>query len=144
MDDEAPGAASASSRLTRVELFVGDLDRTIAFYGRLGFALVRRWEGWALLDRGGARLALQDDAYARGHAHYFTPHLDRFPRGVGVEVTVDVADEADLRALHAVAAEMGCVVREIVRRGWGATDFRIADPDGYFVRFTTPLGLVGE
>jgi hypothetical protein len=39
---------------------------------------------------------------------------------------------------------MGCVVREIVARPWGATDFRIADPDGYFVRFTTPLAASHE
>lgn len=130
--------------LTRAEFFVSDLDRTIEFYGRLGFTQVRRWEGWALTDRSGSRLGLQHDAYARDHEHYFTPHLDRFPRGVGVEVSIDVADEDDLRQLYATAQAMGCAVRELVKRGWGATDFRIADPDGYFVRFTTPLGLVGE
>ena len=129
--------------LTRAEFFVSDLDRTIEFYGRLGFTQVRRWEGWTLIDRSGSRIGLQEDAYARDHEHYFTPHLDRFPRGVGVEVSVDVADEDDLRQLYATATEMGCVVRELVKRGWGATDFRIADPDGYFVRFTTPLGPLG-
>lgn len=136
--------AVGPSLLTRVEFFVTDLDRTIDFYARLGFVLVRRWEGWTLIDRSGSRLALQHDTYARGHEHYFTPHLDRFPRGVGVEACVDVADQDDLGALYATAQEMGCVVRELRKRDWGATDFRIADPDGYFVRFTTPLGLLGE
>ena len=105
---------------------------------------MRRWEGWALIDRSGSRLGLQHDAYARDHEHYFTPHLDRFPRGVGVEVSVDVADEDDLLQLYSTAKAIGCVVREVVKRDWGATDFRIADPDGYFVRFTTPLGPLGE
>jgi len=126
--------------LTRVEFFVTDLDATLVFYERLGFALVTRWEGWALIERGGSRLALQHDAYARDHEHYFTPHLDQFPRGVGVETCVDVADVDDLQALYATATELGVVVRELRERPWGATDFRIADPDGYFVRFTTPLG----
>jgi catechol 2,3-dioxygenase-like lactoylglutathione lyase family enzyme len=130
--------------LTRVEFHVSDLEATIEFYRRLGFELVRQWEGWALLDRGGSRLGLQEDGYTRSHAHYFAPHLDRFPRGVGVETAVDVTDLADLQALYAVATEMGIVVRELQERGWGATDFRIADPDGYFVRFTTPLGPLGE
>ncbi|MEO6059928.1 MAG: VOC family protein, partial [Candidatus Limnocylindria bacterium] len=107
--------------LTRAEFFVSDLDRTIEFYARLGFTQVRRWEGWALVDRGGSRLGLQRDAYARDHEHYFTPHLDRFPRGVGVEVSIDVADEDDLRQLYATAQAMGCAVRELVKRGWGAT-----------------------
>jgi catechol 2,3-dioxygenase-like lactoylglutathione lyase family enzyme len=136
--------AEGPGLLTRVEFFVSDLDRAIDFYTRLGFVLVRRWEGWALVDRSGSRIGLQEDAYARGHPHSFPPHLDRVPRGVGVEVSVDVADEDDLRRLYDTAQAMGCVVREWVVRGWGATDFRIADPDGYFVRFTTPLGPLGE
>lgn len=130
--------------LTRAEFFVSDPARSIAFYEQLGFRVLRSAWGYTALDRNGARLGLQDDEYARGHAHYFTPHLDRFPRGVGVEVSVDVADEEELRALYATAQEMSCVVREIVERPWGATDFRVADPDGYFVRFTTPLGGLGE
>ena len=54
-----------------------------------------------------------------------------------MEVSVDVADEDDLLQLYSTAKAIGCVVREVVKRDWGATDFRIADPDGYFVRFTT-------
>jgi lactoylglutathione lyase len=137
----APGDAELR---TRVELFAADLDRSLAFYGRLGFDLVRRWGGWALVERRGSRLAIQDDAYIRDHEHYFTPFIDRVPRGVGVEVTVDVADRDDLEKLYETAQRAGCVVRELRDRPWGATDFRIADPDGYFVRFTTPLGLIGE
>ncbi len=130
--------------LTRVEFFVTDLDASIAFYRQFGFTVVRQWEGWALLDRNGSRLGLQHDAYARDHEHYFTPHLDAFPRGVGVETAVDVADLDDLNELYRIANDEGCVARELQERGWGATDFRVADPDGYFVRFTTPLGPLGE
>jgi lactoylglutathione lyase len=136
--------AADDELLTRVEFHVSDLEATKAFYARLGFALVREWQGWALIDRGGSRIGLQEDGYTRSHAHYFAPHLDRFPRGVGVEVCVDVAGREDLDALYATATEMEIVVRELQERGWGATDFRIADPDGYFVRFTTPLGPLGE
>lgn len=140
-----PDPVQAPSALwTRVEFWVSDVAHSIAFYEHLGFGVVRSGWGYTLLDRNGARLGLQDDAYARDHPHYFSEHLDRFPRGVGVEVSVDVADEDGLRSLYTVAREMGCVVREIVERPWGATDFRIADPDGYFVRFTTPLAEAGE
>lgn len=142
--DATAMAPETVSLRTRVEFFVSDLDRSLDFYRALGFELVRRWQGWALIDRKGSRLGLQADAYARDHEHYFTPHLDRSPRGVGVEVAVDVADLDDLQALYATCRRMGCVVRELQERGWGATDFRIADPDGYFVRITTPLGLIGE
>jgi hypothetical protein len=30
-------------------------------------------------------------------------------------------------------------VKPIQDREWGARDFRVADPDGYFVRLTSPL-----
>jgi hypothetical protein len=30
-------------------------------------------------------------------------------------------------------------VKPLQDRPWHARDFRIADPDGYFVRFTSPL-----
>ena len=63
---------------------------------------------------------------------------------MGVETAVDVADLDDLNELYRIANDEGCVARELQERGWGATDFRIADPDGYFVRFTTPLGPLGE
>lgn len=121
---------------THVEFFVLDLARSVEFYRALGFEVVRQWEDWALLDREGARLALQGDAYARSHSHYFTPHLDG-PRGIGVEVAIEVGD---LDLVYAAAAALdGAVVKEITERDWGARDFRIADPDGYFVRFTTQL-----
>jgi lactoylglutathione lyase len=135
---------AAPELLTRVEFFVSDPDTSIAFYERLGFSVRRSGYGYTQLDRNGSRLGLQDDAYARDHAHYFTDHLDRSPRGVGVETSIDVRDESELRSLYAVARDLGCVVRELVDRPWGATDFRIADPDGYFVRFTTPLAAAGE
>jgi catechol 2,3-dioxygenase-like lactoylglutathione lyase family enzyme len=121
---------------THVEFFVSDFERSIAFYQTLGFEVVRKWEGWALLDRAGARLALQDEAYARSHDHYFTHNLDG-PRGVGVEVPIEVGD---LEAAYEAASALGtAVVKGITERPWGARDFRVADPDGYFLRFTTPL-----
>ena len=121
---------------THVEFFVSDMERSLAFYRSLGFEVVRHWEGWALLDRDGARLSLQADAYARSHPHYFTTNLDG-PRGVGVEVPVEVSDLD--AAFSAASAVEGAVVKGITERARGARDFRIADPDGYFVRFTTPL-----
>lgn len=97
---------------------------------------MRRWEDWAQLDRDGARLTLQGDAYARSHPHYFTGLLDG-PRGVGVEIAIEVSDIDALAEL--VGGLDGVMVKSMQQRTWGARDFRIADPDGYFIRFTTPL-----
>lgn len=121
-----------------VELHVADVDRSIAFYEVLGFRVGRRWGEWARLDRpGGGELVIQGDAYVRGHEHYFTPHIDRSPRGVGVEITLEV-DDVD--AVYAAAGTAGLtVVKPIQDRDWKARDFRLADPDGFFVRVTSPL-----
>lgn len=126
---------------TSIELFVADLDRSLAFYGALGFRVAIRRGDWVLLDRDGARLALQGDAHAVAGPHYFSAHLERRPRGVGVEVPIEVAE---LDAVHEPAQRLGSVVHELSDRPWAARDFRVADPDGYYLRFTTPLGEAGE
>jgi len=127
----------ASRGVTGVELHVADVEASIRFYEALGFRVARRWEDWVRLDRDGAELVLQGDAYVRGNEHYFTPFLDRSPRGVGVEVTVEV-DDVD--AVHAAAAAAGLrIVKPIHDRAWKARDFRLADPDGFFIRITSPL-----
>jgi catechol 2,3-dioxygenase-like lactoylglutathione lyase family enzyme len=125
------------SGVTSVELHVADVEASIAFYEALGFRVARRWEDWVRLDRDGAELVLQGDAYVRGHDHYFTPHIDRSPRGTGVEVTVEVSD---VDAVHAAAVAAGLrIVKPIQDRTWKARDFRLADPDGFFIRITSPL-----
>jgi catechol 2,3-dioxygenase-like lactoylglutathione lyase family enzyme len=126
---------------TGVEFHVADVERSLVFYEALGFRVVRRWQDWIRLDRDGADLVLFSDAYVRRKPkrapHYFTPWIDGFPRGVGVEVTIEVTD---VDAVFALAAGAGLpIVKEIQDRPWGARDFRLADPDGYFLRITSPL-----
>jgi catechol 2,3-dioxygenase-like lactoylglutathione lyase family enzyme len=123
--------------LTGVELHVADVERSLAFYQALGFTVERRWEDWIRLDRDGADLVLFGDAYVRGRDHYFTPHIDREPRGVGVEIVIEV-DDVDAVLAAAEAAGLN-IVKPMQDRPWKARDFRLADPDGYFLRFTSPL-----
>jgi lactoylglutathione lyase len=125
------------SGVTGVELHVSDLEASIAFYAALGFRVTRRWEDWVRLDRDGAELVLQGDGYIRSHGHYFTPFIDRSPRGAGVEVTIEV-DDVD--AVYAAASAAGMrIVKAIQDRPWKARDFRVADPDGFFLRITSSL-----
>ena len=125
------------SGVTGVEFHVADIEASIRFYEALGFHVTRRWEDWVRLDRDGAELVLMGDAYIRGHDHYFTPYLDRSPRGVGVEVSIEVAD---VDGVYAAARAAGLrIVKPIQDRPWKARDFRVADPDGFFVRFSSSL-----
>jgi catechol 2,3-dioxygenase-like lactoylglutathione lyase family enzyme len=133
-----PGASRpASERPIVVEFFVSDVDRSVDFYRHLGFHVAKRYEDWVLLRRGETRLGLQGDAHAVAGPHYFTPHIGRSPRGTGVEVSVQVDDVDEVYAT-VLAAGLD-VVKPIQDRPWRARDFRLADPDGYFVRVTSPL-----
>jgi lactoylglutathione lyase len=130
-------ATAAAGRPIVVELFVSDVERSIAFYGQLGFEVFKRWEDWILLRRDEMKLGLQGDAHAREGPHYFTPDIGRFPRGTGVEISIQV-DDVDGEYERAQAAGLD-IVKPIQDRPWKARDFRIADPDGYFLRITSPL-----
>ena len=120
-----------------VELFVSDLDRSLAFYRALGFGIDRRYEDYVLLRRGDMRLAIQGDTHVVEGPHYFTPHIGRAPRGTGVEISIQVAD-VDAEHIRAKTAGLN-IVKPMQDRPWGARDFRLADPDGYFLRITSPL-----
>jgi lactoylglutathione lyase len=123
--------------MTFVEFFVSDVERSIAFYERLGLRVLRRWEDWVRLGLGDSFITLQGDAHAVKGPHYFTPDIGHSPRGTGVEIVFEV-DDVDAVYARAQAGGLN-VVKPIQDREWKARDFRVADPDGYFVRFTTPL-----
>ncbi len=120
-----------------VEFFVSDVERSLAFYKSLGFDVEKRYEDWILLRRGDIKLALQGDAHAIAGPHYFTPHIQRTPRGTGVEISIQVAD-VDAEYIRARTAGLN-IVKSLQDRPWKARDFRVADPDGYFLRITSPL-----
>ena len=132
-----PEAEERESPGIVVELFVRDVDRSIAFYRSLGFDVARRYEDYVLLRRGEIRLSLQGDAHAVAGPHYFTPHLQEFPRGTGVEISIQVA-AVDAEYIRAKTAGLN-IVKPMQDRPWGARDFRVADPDGFFLRITSPL-----
>jgi lactoylglutathione lyase len=120
-----------------VELFVRDVEKSIAFYRSLGFDIAKRYEEWILMQRGDIKLTLQGDAHAVAGPHYFTPNIGHVPRGTGVEICIQVAD-VDAEHIRAKTAGLN-IVKPIQDRPWQARDFRLADPDGYFLRITSPL-----
>ncbi len=118
----------------RIELFVDDLDTSIAFYERtLGFELTRRDEDYASLRRGAAVLGLGPVAKLPEHGTGpgFTRERLARDRGAGVEIVLEVERLEDVLATAAEA-----VVEPLQHRPWGLRDFRINDPDGYYIRVT--------
>jgi catechol 2,3-dioxygenase-like lactoylglutathione lyase family enzyme len=133
------GQASATDRETsrtglRAELFVSDIQRSVAFYGDvLGFDVLRTApSGYTSVGREGAVLGLNDVArLADGHPIRPQPG-QALGRGVELVVMVD-----DVAALHARAAATGAAdVSALAAQPWGLTDFRVVDPDGYYIRIT--------
>lgn len=123
----------------RLELFVSDLARAIGFYRDvLGFTLLRHETGYAAyasLQNGAFILGLGPIAKLPETEGYFTQAILAETRGRGVEIVLELDDvEAALNHVQA----MGHPVHEpLQRRPWGLTDFRIVDPDGYYLRITS-------
>lgn len=119
----------------RAELFVTDVARSTAFYREvLGFETLREDpSGYCSVHREGAVLGLSD-IVRLPEGHPARPGLGE-ALGRGVELVVMVEDIA---AAHARAAGTGQAdVSELVTQSWGLTDFRVVDPDGYYIRITS-------
>jgi lactoylglutathione lyase len=120
----------------RMELFVQDMDVSIDFYRRvLGFELLRREEGYASLRSGGVVLGLGPIAKLPVEEGSFKQGRLAGDRGAGVEIVLEVDD---IEAMEEHVRAMGHPIPEPLEdRPWGLRDFRIADPDGYYLRLTT-------
>jgi len=115
----------------RLELFTDDLDRLVDFYtGILGFAPVRYEPdgGYAVLVRGAVELGILVWS-ATGHRE-----AARRPP-MGTEIVIEVDDIVTER--DAIVEAGGRLDEDLVRRPWGLRDFRIVDPEGVYLRFTT-------
>jgi len=116
----------------RIELFPADLDRLVDFYVRvLRFELVsdrrKGSEPHVSLRRGAVKIGavpawLPVDSAARA-----------VPQGVELVLEVENLDaERD-----AVVAAGWPLESDVALQPWGLSDFRIFDPDGHYIRFTT-------
>lgn len=128
---EAPSGSISDMNLLRCEIFPVDLDSTVAFYTDvLGFQLTRDDRGgsdpYVALTLGSVRLgaAQRPDIGDRG---------SRRPPA-GVELVLETADLNSARAR--VAAAGWPVTEDVTERPWGANDFRLLDPSGYYWRVT--------
>jgi catechol 2,3-dioxygenase-like lactoylglutathione lyase family enzyme len=121
----------------RLELFVRDMDASIAFYRDvLGFELLRREPGYASIRSGGVTFGLGPIAKLPVDDGYFTQARLAGDRGAGVEIVLEVDDVTAYRE-RVRAAGYDDLQEDIQRRPWGLADFRIADPDGYYLRITS-------
>ncbi len=136
----------------RLELFVDDLDVAVAFYtGLLGFEVVSRQPGYTSVRRGEvvfglgpvSKLPADDDRPWPGRSGLNRPYGPGFTRrrladdrGAGVEIVLELDDLTEVAALHDRCLAADAVVDDLRQRPWGLWDFRVVDPDGYYLRLT--------
>jgi lactoylglutathione lyase len=115
----------------RLEVFVLDLDTFLDFYTRvLGFTVSvdRRADATPYL-------AVSRENIRIGASRPWAP-VNPESRTVpnGVEIVLEVNDlDADYRR---VIDSGWPLAHDKQRRSWGLTDFRLHDPDGYYIRVT--------
>ena len=109
-----------------VEVFVRDLGRSVNFYSRLGFELKRREDHFAELIWEDHLFFLDErsDAPTPGdfpsaNVRIMVPNVDHY---------WNLANELKAR-----------IVLPIADRYYGLRDFIMTDPDGFGLRFATPM-----
>lgn len=123
--DDASGVPGGEGFAQGVVEIVGpDIERAIAFYLSLGFELLRRTGGFAVVHWHGQRLFLAEN-----------PGAPTTPRWTNLRIMVD-----DVDALWQRVTALGIVpVHAIGNRFYGLRDFTLADPSGFEIRFAQAL-----
>ncbi|MBY3441783.1 VOC family protein [Rhizobium laguerreae] len=117
-----------------LELFVESPEKSIDFYRRvLGFEVQGSSSAeYTMLKYGDAVIAINS------HSVLSTDHPLRIASGrragLGVEIVLKVAD---VEGAYRAAKESGWPVSDLALQPWGLRDFRLVDPDGYYVRVTS-------
>lgn len=116
------------------EIVVRDIKRSVDFYQRLGFELLRDGGDFVELTWEDHRLFLAEVSAFRD-AHRATPATTPIFPLANVRVMVPNIDE-----YWKLSNEMGArIIIPLADRYYGLRDFTIADPDGFGVRFATLL-----
>lgn len=119
----------------RLELFVQDMEQAIAFYVQLlGFDVLRQEEEHASLRNGTCLFGLGPIAKLPAEHYFMRSKLSAAP-GLGVEIVLEVDD---IHLMYEHVQSCGYPIEgPLQRRNWGLTDFRLVDPDGYYLRITS-------
>jgi catechol 2,3-dioxygenase-like lactoylglutathione lyase family enzyme len=109
------------------QFLVDDLERSMAFYRKLGFMFGEPWEGfYAIGQLDGLELHLKTAPKDQAERRYRrdNEHLDAAAGVDGIEAFYDTCVTNGIMILKPLAAT-----------AWGTKDFYVEDPDGYVVSF---------
>ena len=109
------------------QLLVEDLDRSIAYYRRIGFEFGEPWEGFYAIGRlDGLELHLKEAPRNPAERQWRRDreHLDAAAGVAGIEEFYE----------HCVANGV-TIHKPLAPTEWGTKDFYIEDPDGHVISF---------
>ncbi|PDS34434.1 MULTISPECIES: VOC family protein [Rhizobium] len=117
-----------------LELFVETPGKSLDFYQRvLGFEVQGSASAeYTMLKNGDAVIAINSRSVLSSDHPLRIEIGDRV--GLGVEIVLKVAD---VEGAYRAAKESGWPVSDLALQPWGLRDFRLIDPDGYYVRVTS-------
>lgn len=117
------------------QFLVDDLERSIAYYRKIGFTFGETWEGfYAIGYLDGLELHLKEAPkneaerrHRRENEHGSTSLTTGLDASAGVE---------GIEAFYEQCVANGAkVIKPLAATEWGTKDFYIEDPDGYVVSF---------
>lgn len=116
-----------------VNLFVRDINKTIAFYKQLGFevSMTVPEQGdlvWAMLINGGVTIMLQTFASMGDEL----PDIDRTKSGGTLLLYIKLKN---IRTFFQQIKDKAEVLKGLEKTFYGATEFTIKDIDGYHLTF---------
>ena len=109
------------------QFLVDDLERSIAYYQKIGFRFGEPWDGF----------------YAIGHLDGLEVHLKEAPKDPSERQRrresehLDAAAGVDgIEAFYEQCVANGVtIIKPLTGTAWGTKDFYIEDPDGYIISF---------
>ncbi len=126
----AHAAANGQVIDSKFELFVTDASESVRFYETLGFSLAHaKPDGYSTLRSGNTVVALSP---VPGWLPLrLVGFLRRPPIGTEIVLYTD-----HLEQLRETMVAAGYAPGPIALQSWGDRDFRLTDPDGYYVRMS--------
>lgn len=120
----------------RLELFTSNIAKTVRFYQDiLGFKPLNSGSPTYQPIKNGQVVLGIGLLESLGNRHYFNTHHNDNKFGYGVEIVLEVDDISLIynKVKHANVE----IESDLEERPWGLKDFRLIDPNGYYIRVTS-------
>ena len=116
--------------ITEICLLVQDVERSIAFYEKLGFKQQRRGDGFVSFTTAGLGLALWESAHVAENVGFPAAEIDQLVHKVMTAFRVESSDIVESIYPELVAAGISILSPPKTYDNWNAHCIYFADPDG--------------